>query len=186
MRTLAVMEPPTRRTSPDADAALTEVYDAHWVSLVRLAWLLLRDQSRAEEVVQDAFIATYPRIAELRATGGAVAYLRRSVVNGCRSVQRRQGVERRYLRRHLESVDLPGRRADASAESGALDHDAHAHMVAALQQLPRRQREVLVLRYYLDLSEAQIADALAISPGAVKSHASRGLATLRTLVEGRG
>ena len=92
-----------------SDEALTELYAAHWVGLVRLGHLLLRDRSRAEEVVQDAFIAAYPRLARLREEGTALAYLRRSVVNGCRSGFRRHGVEQRYLTSVAGSAEALGR-----------------------------------------------------------------------------
>lgn len=168
-----------------ADDALTELYAAHWSSLVRLAWLLVRDQGRAEEIVQDAFVGAHPHLAQLREQGSSLAYLRRSVVNGCRSVFRHQGVEGRYVRAESGRPELPGRLAAESAESAALRHDEGETLMGALRRLSTRQREVLVLRYYSDLSEQQIADALDISVGAVKSHAHRGLAALRASMGGR-
>lgn len=168
-----------------ADEALTELYAAHWGSLVRLAWLLVRDQGRAEELVQDVFVAAHPHMARLREEGNALAYLRRSVVNGCRSSFRHQGVEDRYLRTEAGRAETPGRRATESAEAAALRLDEGGTLMEALRRLPQRQREVLVLRYYSDLSEQQIADALEISAGAVKSHAHRGLSALRAAMGGR-
>jgi RNA polymerase sigma-70 factor (sigma-E family) len=167
-----------------SDEALTELYAAHWVALVRLGHLLLRDRSRAEEVVQDAFIAAYPRLARLREEGTALAYLRRSVVNGCRSGFRRRGVEQRYLTSAAGSAEALGRSAGESAEVTALRRDADAALLEAVHRLPLRQREVVVLRYYGDLSEQQIADALDISPGSVKAHAHRALTTLRSSLGG--
>jgi RNA polymerase sigma-70 factor (sigma-E family) len=162
----------------DADDAVTQLYAAHFRSLVRLAALLLRDTGAAEEVTQDAFVAMHGAWRRLRDPDDpdkALAYLRRSVVNGARSALRHRKVVERHAPRPAPD--------SASAEHGALLAVEHAEVMAALRGLPLRQREVLVLRYYLDLSEAGIADALGISRGAVKSHASRGLAALRTTLE---
>ena len=168
----------------EADSALTELYAAHWHSLVRLSWLLVRDQHVAEETVQDAFVAMHSRWSRLRDQDLALAYLRRSVVNSSRSVLRHRGVEDRYLRTQTSARTAYGMTTEPSAETRALEHATGDRLVAALGRLPRRQREVLTLRYYLDLSEAQIADALSISAGSVKAHAHRGLAGLRSDVEG--
>lgn len=167
-----------------ADAALTELYVAHWHSLVRLSWLLVRDQYLAEETVQDAFVAMHARWSQLRDTDLALAYLRRAVVNSSRSVLRHRKVEDRYLSAETSARTAHGMTSEPSAETRALDHATGDRLVAALARLPRRQREVLTLRYYLDLSEAQIANALSISAGSVKAHAHRGLTALRSDVEG--
>jgi RNA polymerase sigma-70 factor (sigma-E family) len=163
----------------DPDVAIGELYRAHWHRLVRLAWLLLRDQLAAEDVVQDAFVATHRRWASIRDGGRVVGYLHTAVVNGCRSVQRHNVVVDRVNTATAGAADAPGRETVSSAEAAALNATEHEAMMRALAGLPDRQREVLVLRYYADLSEAQIAAALDISPGAVKSHAHRGLMTLR-------
>jgi len=156
-----------------ADDALEQLYDEHYVRLVRLAVLLLGDAGRAEEVVQDSFVAVYRR---MRRPGGdpltnAPAYLRQTVVNRSRSVLR-----------HLKVVAQHPTEAPTHA-AGADDDLLHGvrrrQVIDALARLPRRQREVLVLRHYLDLSEKEIAETLRISAGAVKSHASRGAAALR-------
>ncbi len=168
---------PTEGVLIDADSALEQLYDEHYVRLVRLSVLLLRDVHRAEEVVQDSFVAVY---LQLRRSGGpdgftnAPAYLRQTVVNRSRSVLRHL----RVVERHPEapSEDAPG------ADHDTLISSRREAVLDALGQLPRRQREVLALRYYLDLSERDIADAMGISPGAVKSHASRGAAALRTIL----
>jgi RNA polymerase sigma factor (sigma-70 family) len=167
----------------EADRAISVLYASAWVPLVRLAWLILHDQSQAEEVVQDAFIAIHPRIVDLTARGVARAYLRRSVVNGCRSRQRHTGVERRHLSHVVGAAELPGRLAAPSAETVAVERAEARALHDALRQLPGRQQEVLLLRYYLDQSEEQIADVLGISTGSVKTHAHRGLKALRGAME---
>ena len=168
----------------EAETALTDLYAAHWHSLVRLSWLLVRDQHVAEETVQDAFVAMHSRWSQLRDQDLALAYLRRCVVNSSRSVLRHRLVEDRFLRVETSARTAHGTTTEPSAEARAAEHATGDRLVAALGRLPRRQREVLTLRYYLDLSEAQIADTLSISTGSVKAHAHRGLATLRSHVEG--
>jgi RNA polymerase sigma-70 factor (sigma-E family) len=160
-----------------ADEALELLYAAHWRQLVRLAVLLVHDLGTAEEVVQECFVAVHGRWNRLKDPDKALAYLRQSVVNRSRSHQRHLAV----VRRHAERAPLPEpvAGADADADATASDQARRATVLSALRALPRRQREVLALRYYLDLSEAEIADTLGISRGAVKSHASRGAAALR-------
>ncbi len=168
-----------REVSLDADTALEQLYAAHWRGLVRLAVLLLHDQGAAEEVVQDAFIAMHGRWRSLRDPDKALAYLRQAVVNRSRSALRHRGVVERYVARQspvvapVDSADVP-----------ALVGDRRNAVLDALRALPTRQREVLVLRHYLELSEAEIADTLGISRGSVKAHASRGSAALRQLLGG--
>ncbi len=166
-----------------ADEAVTALYAAHWRALVRLAWLLLHDEPLAEDIVQDAFVAVHRRWDSLRDPAKATAYLRRSVVNGARSALRHRGVEQRHLATVGPSLTLGDLDRRDGPQDEAVARERHHEMLAALAGLPERQREVLVLRYYLDLSEAQIAHALGISAGSVKSHASRGLAALRTRQE---
>ena len=158
----------------DADEAVEQMYAAHWRQLVRLSMLLVHDQHAAEDLVQDAFVAMHGRWSRLRDPDKALAYLRQAVVNRSRSALRHRAVVERHVRTHstddvvVAGPSVGGARRDAVRE--------------ALLQLTERQREVLVLRYYLDWSEAQIADALGVSRGAVKSHASRGSAALRELL----
>lgn len=159
----------------DPDAALSALYAAQYRPLVRLATLLLADQAVAEEVVQDAFVAMHGAWRRLRDPHKAAAYLRQAVVNRARSGLRRRSVEARYAPAPPPDV--------ASAEIAAIGAVERDRVLAALRELPRRQREVLVLRYYLDLSEAQIAETLGISRGAVKSHAARGMTALRSVLE---
>jgi RNA polymerase sigma-70 factor (sigma-E family) len=159
----------------EADEAITRLYAAQYSSLVRLATLLLRDAAAAEEVVQDSFIAMHGSWRRLRDPDHALAYLRKSVINRARSALRHRQVQARHA-----PAPMPNH---ASAEQHALDVLEQQEVIRALHALPGRQREVLVLRYYLDLSEAQIAATIGVSRGAVKSHASRGMATLRTSLE---
>ncbi len=154
------------------DDALSDLYRAQRLPLLRLAVLLTDDPGVAEDVVQDAFVALQRRWHAVD-PAAAVGYLRTSVVNGVRTLYRRRGV----ARRHLHAV---GRQDDApSADLAVLLTEEHREIVAALRTLPRRQREVLVLRYWSELSEAEIAAALGVARGTVKSSASRGLASLQ-------
>jgi RNA polymerase sigma-70 factor (sigma-E family) len=161
----------------DADTALEELYAAHWRGLVRLAVLLLRDQGVAEEVVQDAFVAMHGRWRWLRDPDKALAYLRQTVVNRSRSALRHRGVVERYAARQR-----PGLSVAEPADAATLLSDRRTAVLDALRELPGRQREVLVLRHYLELSEEEIAETLGISRGSVKAHASRGSAALRRLL----
>jgi RNA polymerase sigma-70 factor (sigma-E family) len=162
-------------TEWDAEQAVTAIYGAHYRSLVRLAVLLVRDVATAEEVVQDSFVAMHSAWRRLRDNDKALSYLRQSVVNRSRSVLRHRVVVDRNAPK--PAPDMP------SAEQGALALLERSAVVTALRALPARQREALVLRYYADMSEAQIATAMGISRGAVKSHTARAIAALRTLLE---
>lgn len=162
-----------------ADEAVTALFSAHYRGLVRLAVLLLHDDAAAEDAVQDAYVGLHRRWWRLRDADKALAYLRTSVVNGARSALRRRGVADRYVAAR-RPVDEP---AVASAESGALALLRHREVLEAVRRLPPRQREAIVLRYYGELSEAEIADAMGVSKGSVKSHASRGMAALRESLE---
>jgi RNA polymerase sigma-70 factor (sigma-E family) len=154
---------------------LEAAYQAHYRSLVRLAALLIDDVGACEEVVQDAFVQVWRRQPVLREPARLPAYLRSAVLNGARSHGRRTVLARRHLR--AAPSTSPG------AEEAALAGDPDRRVLHALRSLPARQREVLALRYYLDLSEADIAATLGISAGAVKTHAHRGLATLGDALE---
>jgi RNA polymerase sigma-70 factor (sigma-E family) len=159
----------------DADRAVTALYTTHYRSLVRLAALLVRDIATAEEVVQDSFVAMHGGWRRLRDSEKALSYLRQSVVNRSRSVLRHRVVVDRNAPK--PPPDMP------SAEHGAIALLERSAVVAALRTLPPRQREALVLRYYGDLSEAQIAAAMGISKGAVKSHTARAMIALRSVLE---
>jgi RNA polymerase sigma-70 factor (sigma-E family) len=151
------------------------LYTAHRLALVRMAVLLVDDIGTAEDVVQEAFTALHLNQHRLREPQAALGYLRTSVVNNARSVLRK----RQTARRHLSLARLE----DAEpADSELMLAAAHQQVLAAVRQLPPRQREVLVLRYWAELSEAEIAQALGISRGAVKSNASRGMDKLETIL----
>jgi RNA polymerase sigma-70 factor (sigma-E family) len=160
----------------EVPVALAELFREHHLELVRLALVMVGDLATAEDVVQDAFERLHQRWHRLGEPANGLAYVRSSVLNGCRSVHRRGAVARKYVP-YLASTSEPG----PDAASAAADRD---ELVGALRQLPRRQREVLVLRYYVDLDVAEIADTLRIAPSAVRSTCSRALAALaRTLLE---
>ena len=166
---------PTERAEWSPDLAVIEMYSVHYAALVRLAAMLVRDTPTAEEVVQDSFIAMHDGWDRLRDTEKALAYMRQAVVNRSRSVLRHRTVVEKNAPK--PAPDMP------SAEHGAMTLLERSAVIAALRDLPERQREAIVLRYYADLSEAEIAAAMRISRGAVKSHTARGMATLRTTLE---
>jgi RNA polymerase sigma-70 factor (sigma-E family) len=164
------------RSQGEERPTVTDLYHAHRLGLVRLALLLVDHQDIAEDVVQEAFTALFQKHGErLDDLDNALGYLRTSVVNGARSVLRRRRTAREYVPPH--EADAP------SAEDHAVLNDEHRRVVVALKELTERQREVLVLRYWSDLSEAQIADALGLSRGTVKSTASRALDALEKQLE---
>ena len=160
---------------PDVEWAVSALYREHYRSLVRLAALLVRDIATAEEVVQDSFVAMHDGWRRLRDTDKALSYLRQTVVNRSRAVLRHRAVVDRNA--PSPPPDMP------SAEHGAIALLERSAVVAALRTLPPRQREALVLRYYGNLSEAQIAGAMGISQGAVKSHTARAMIALRAVLE---
>jgi len=153
-----------------------ELYHAHRLSLVRLAVLLVDEQGVAEDVVQDAFMALHGKWKSLHDPHRALGYLRVSVVNGSRSALRR----RRTARAYVPPYEPPG----PSPEGDAVLAEDQREVLAAVRRLPERQRQVLVLRYWSDLSEAEIATTLGISRGAVKSTASRAMDKLESILEG--
>jgi RNA polymerase sigma-70 factor (sigma-E family) len=162
----------------NADQAVTAIYSAHYRSLVRLAVLLVRDVATAEEVVQDSFVSMHNAWRRLRDSDKALSYLRQSVLNRSRSVLRHRMVVDRNAPK--PAPDAP------SAEQGAITLLERSAVVSALRVLPPRQREALVLKFYADLPEAQIAALMGISRGAVKSHLARAMMSLRSLLEAEG
>jgi RNA polymerase sigma-70 factor (sigma-E family) len=149
------------------------MFRQHHAGLVRLALLLVGDRATAEDVVQDVFTRLCARGRALD-QDRALAYIRAAVVNGCRNVLRRRAIARRIA----ATGAAPWRDTQESAEHTAMLAEDRRRVLAALAALPRRRREVLVLRYYLSLPVAEVADILGISQGSVKSAAARGLATL--------
>ncbi|MFP1624473.1 RNA polymerase sigma factor [Streptomyces sp. 5K101] len=178
--------PLARRPSPVAPygtmapqpPTVTDLYHAHRLGMVRLAVLLVDDLATAEDVVQDAFTALYRRHGDhIAEVDNALGYLRTAVVNTSRSVLRRRRTARAWT--PPAPADIP------SAEEHVVLDEAHREVLAALSRLTPRRRQVLVLRYWADLSEAEIAQTLGISRGAVKSNASRALDALERILEGR-
>ncbi|MFD3538822.1 SigE family RNA polymerase sigma factor [Streptomyces sp. NPDC058662] len=154
---------------------LTETYQAHYRSLLGLAALLLDDTASCEDVVQEAFIRVHSARSRVRDREKTLAYLRQTVVNLSRSALRR-----RILGLKLLSKPMPDM---ASAEEGAYDQLERDDLIKAMRGIQRRQREVLVLRYFADMTEAQVAETLGISLGSVKAYGSRGIAALRVAME---
>ena len=170
------------RPSPRAAIAVTELYAGHALGLVRLAMLLVGDRASAEDIVQEAFLGLYRRWDRLPDTSKPLAYLRVCVLNGCRTTLRRRS------RLGLEAVagfaeDSAESAVPAeSAEARALLSEEQRAVAAALRKLPRRQREAVVLRYYLDLSEEETAQVMGVTRGTVKSATSRALAAVGRLL----
>ncbi|MET9377740.1 SigE family RNA polymerase sigma factor [Streptomyces sp. NPDC003035] len=181
-RTAGVVGIPSPRESTEGIVAagttvdhLTETYRAHYRSLLGLAALLLDDTASCEDVVQEAFIRVHSARKRVRDPEKTLAYLRQTVVNLSRSALRR-----RILGLKLLSKPMPDM---ASAEEGAYDQLERDALIKAMRGLQRRQREVLVLRYFADMTEAQVAETLGISLGSVKAYGSRGIAALRVAME---
>src|SRR5215472_14454468 len=153
-------------TANDVD----DLYRQQAVSMTRLALLLTGDRATAEDVVQDAFLGLCRRWPRLNDPAKAESYLRTSVINGCRSVHRSRRIA--WLRRPPHDPPV------WSAEAAAIDGEDRREVLAAVAGLPRRQREILALRFYLDMSNSEIAATLNISQGTVASTVSRALAIL--------
>jgi len=153
-----------------ADEIVAGLFREHGISLVRLAVLLTGDRATAEDVVQDAFLGFQRARPRLHDETKALAYLRASVVNGSRSVLRRRG--RVQLRRDTDDPPV------SSAEAAVMAEQDRRLVLAAVSRLPVRMREILALRYYLDLPYEEIAGLLGVSKGTVSSTISRALAAL--------
>jgi RNA polymerase sigma-70 factor (sigma-E family) len=175
--TVDLPEPAAPELEPGAgaEAAVTALYQASALSLIRLAYIMLGDLPSAEDVVQDAFCGLYRRWDRLKDASGALYYVRASVLNGCRSALRKRAVRHRGLTHHVSA---------ASAEAEVLSGEEREEVIRALGRLPHRQREVLVLRFYSELSDEQIARVMGIRQSTVRSAAHRALGTLgRALAE---
>jgi RNA polymerase sigma factor (sigma-70 family) len=152
------------------DQLIADLFRGHRLALIRVALALVGDRPTAEDVVQDAFTGLYRAMPRLRDPGNALGYLRTSVVNGCRSVHRARQRALLSRRHHVTAA--------WSAESAVLAREESRLALQAVARLPRRAREILALRYLLDLPDADIAAALGISKATVSSTASRALAAL--------
>jgi RNA polymerase sigma-70 factor (sigma-E family) len=161
---------PLDRVTPAVPPSVTELFAEHHLALVRLALIMVGDLATAEDVVQDAFEQLHRRWRNLRKQSSALDYARSAVLNGCRSVLRRRMV----ARRHESRIAAP----TPYGTDAVVAFEQRTELIDAFRSLPRRQREVLALRYYLDMSVADTAATLRISEGAVRSTASRGLAAL--------
>jgi RNA polymerase sigma-70 factor (sigma-E family) len=169
---LAVDSGPPGREPPPA-AAVTALYQAHALGLMRLAHIMLGDRQSAEDVVHEAFYGLYRRWGHLSDTGNALRYLRSSVLNGSRSLLRRR------TRREPACSPLP----EVSAEATVMSGEERRQVMAAVRRLPRRQREALVLRFYLDLSEEEVAATMGIGKSTVRSATHRALASLGRMLQ---
>jgi RNA polymerase sigma-70 factor (sigma-E family) len=161
---------PTAARALPRDEVIAGLYRSHYTALVRAAALLVGDVATAEGVVQDSFVAMHHAWWRLRDPNKALPYLRRAVMNRARSVLQHRVVVDRHA---------PGPAPQPSGtEEEALTMLARSAVLTALDTLPIRQRQVIVLHYFADLSEAQIADAMGIAKGSVKSHTARALDSL--------
>ena len=165
---------PGARIGDHAAAAVAALYSDHAVSLIRLAYLMLGDRAAAEDAVQDAFFGLYRHWDQLADPGRALGYVRTAVLNGCRSALRRQAASRKLA---LHST------AEISAEAAVLSREEREEVMRAVRRLPDRQREALVLRFYLDLPEREIARIMGLRPGSVRSATHRALRALGQSLE---
>jgi RNA polymerase sigma-70 factor (sigma-E family) len=163
------------RQSAQARQQVTALYQTHALGLVKLAVLMVADQPTAEDIVQDAFLGLYRRWPALQDQEKALSYVRSCVLNGCRMVYRGKYRRGRVFREDPGYVE--------SAEATAMLGEAHREVLGALRRLPARQREAVVLRYYLDMTEEQAAQAMGVSRGTVKSATSRGVAALARMLK---
>ena len=162
----------------EARAAVAGLYEAHAVGLIRLGVVMLGDRAAAEDVVQEAFCGLYRRWPGLADPAKALPYVRSAVLNGCRSVRRQQ--RKRQGRPAGEAG--PWQTAE-SAEASALLNEEHREVLAALRRLPARQREALVLRFYLDLSVEEAGTTMGIGPSSVRSATHRALGSLARMLQ---
>jgi len=152
----------------EAGAAVTALYRQHALGLVRLAYITLGNRALAEDIVHEAFYGLCRRWSHLTGNEKAVAYLRSSVLNGCRNAYRQAS-------RPARVTHLP---PEESAEAAALLGEQRREVISALRRLPGRQRQALVLRFYLDLSDPEIAEVMSISVNTVRSTLRRGVRAL--------
>ncbi|KGN42228.1 RNA polymerase sigma factor [Knoellia aerolata] len=163
-------------TTLDRDVVLEQLFRDHYASLVRLAYCLIGDRAASEDAAQEAFVSLHRHWEGLRSSGAVVAYLRRATINQCRTTQRR------LIRGRGALARLPSRADTASSEDSAVEHDELRRLAAAIRALPARQREVLVCRYFLELSEVATSEALEIGVSSVKQHAHRARTALHAMM----
>jgi RNA polymerase sigma-70 factor (sigma-E family) len=171
-------EPSGSGSPQDADREVTALYLTHYRPLVRMAALLVQDLAAAEEIVQDSFVAVHAARRRLPDTEHALSYLRRSVVDRSRAALRRHVVVGKLAPRL--APDLP-----SGQDEGNIEVERSA-FISALWTLPPREREVVVLRYFCDLPETQVASATGISETAVKAYAARAMSLLRNQLRKAG
>lgn len=172
---MEVVAPAERSVHPDVEAW----YRSHHAELVRLAALAVGNVSTAEELVHDVFANLARRRPRLDDPDRPLPYLRTAVLNRCRSRLRRLAVGR-------AATTFVGARPEhppATPDDVTVDRATRAEVLAAVRRLPRRQRDVVLLRYWLDLPEAEIAATLGVAPGTVKTSAHRALRALAPLLE---
>jgi RNA polymerase sigma-70 factor (sigma-E family) len=158
------------------DERIADLFVTHYDGLCRLATLLLGDRAGAEEVVQEAFLRTFSGWWRIRQPDRAQWYLRTAVLNQCRSRLRRRGTEDRS-NRTIYATD-PERQAESFGVGSTGASDDALVVMKAVHALPPRQRETIILRYYEDLPEIDIAKLLSCSVGTVKSQLSKARASL--------
>jgi RNA polymerase sigma-70 factor (sigma-E family) len=166
-----------RAEAATAERAVTQLYEAHALGMIRLAHIMLGDRQSAEDVVQEAFCGLYRRWSHLSDPASAVHYVRSAVLNGCRSVLRRRATS--LAPRGLAGVAGPVQ----SAESAVLTIAERDAIMRAVRRLPPRQREALVLRFYLDLSAEETATTMGITASTVRSATHRALASLGRMLQ---
>jgi RNA polymerase sigma-70 factor (sigma-E family) len=174
------VNPPTNAPAPAGTAAdpadqVTELYQAHALGLLRLAVIMLGDRQAAEDVVQDAFLGLFRRWGALNDPERALAYVRSSVFNGCRTVMRKRVRDQRFM---------PADPDAESAEARVVLGEEHREVLAALRRLPGRQREAVALRYCLDMPVGEVARVMGVAEGTVKSATSRGIAAIAVMLKG--
>jgi len=167
------LRPPSKG---DRDTVLEGLFRDHYPSMVRVAYCLMGDRAASEDAAQEAFASLYRHWDGVRDSGALVAYLRRATINQCRTGQRRLVRGRGAVARMPRPASAP------SSEDSALAHDEYRRMAAAITELPTRQREVLVCRYLLEMSEAETSQALEIGICSFKHHAHRARASLHAMM----
>ncbi|MEZ5171511.1 MAG: sigma-70 family RNA polymerase sigma factor [Acidimicrobiia bacterium] len=174
------LDPPREKpggtaVAADPDRLVSELFQREYHALVRLAALVLDSREAAEEVVQDSFVKLYRKSGRIKEVGRADAYLRSIVMNGARSRLRRRRTARRHRPDPLPDVEGADRRVVMHAES--------RRFLDAIRALPARQADCIILRFYEELTEADVAETLGVSRSTVSTHIERGLAALAPLVE---